>query len=207
MFVGGITFCTSRKCWSMRTRFICGSYINMTIFLWLTLWLWGVHLPLALLGGLLQWLLQLLLLFFSALSSASLTVKAFFRSCSRRRSFALVFSFTFSIPCKSNISIPYSLTSSLDFLSLVSKEGVKSSAQSKYQAPPFKWEVVHVRCWRAENMQVEFDLSSHVVKNTGKSSLDIAPLGSSSYLKYLSWKITHNITLKKPQTSKSHNLK
>ena len=35
-------------------------------------------------------------------------------------------------------------------------------------------------------MQAEFDLSSHVVKNTGRSFLDIALLGSNSYLKYMS---------------------
>ena len=44
-------------------------------------------------------------------------------------------------------------------------------------------------------MQDEFDLSSHVVKNTGRSSLEIAPLGRSSYLKYLCYEIGHNITM------------
>ena len=42
-------------------------------------------------------------------------------------------------------------------------------------------------------MHVEFDLSSHVVKNTGRSSLEIAHLAKSSYLKYMCYKITHNI--------------
>ena len=43
-------------------------------------------------------------------------------------------------------------------------------------------------------MHAEFDLSSHVVKNTGRSSLDIAPLAISSYLKYLWFEICDNIT-------------
>ena len=43
-------------------------------------------------------------------------------------------------------------------------------------------------------MLAEFDLSSHVVKNTGWSSLEIAHFAKSSYLKYLCYEITRNIT-------------
>ena len=56
-------------------------------------------------------------------------------------------------------------------------------------------------------MQVEFDLSSHVVKNTGRSSLEIAPFANSSYLKYLCYEIAHNIKFSNTQTSNSHNIK
>ena len=43
-------------------------------------------------------------------------------------------------------------------------------------------------------MHVEFDLSSHVVKNIERFSLEIAPLARSSYLKYLCYEICDNIT-------------
>ena len=43
-------------------------------------------------------------------------------------------------------------------------------------------------------MHVEFDLSIHVVKNTGRSYLEIAPLAVSLYLKYMCYEIAHNIS-------------
>ena len=144
--------------------------------------------------------------FWSALSSASLTFNAFFRSSSMRCLIAFAFSVSSSMPYKSNISIPDSPTPSLDFLRSISKVGVKLGAQSRYQAPPIRWEIDQMRCWRAENMHAEFDLSSHVVKNTWRFSLEIALLARSSYLKYLDYKICNNIKFLYFWNSKLHNM-
>jgi hypothetical protein len=55
-------------------------------------------------------------------------------------------------------------------------------------------------------MQAEFERSTHVAKNTGRSSLEIAPLARISYLKYLCKDTTHNITLYNCQSSNSQDM-
>ena len=54
-------------------------------------------------------------------------------------------------------------------------------------------------------MYAEFDLSNQVFKNTGRSSLEIAPFAKSSYLKYLCYKTKHNIKFNNFRTSKAQN--
>jgi hypothetical protein len=54
-------------------------------------------------------------------------------------------------------------------------------------------------------MHAEFDLSNQVFKNTGRSSLEIAPFAKSSYLKYLCYKTKHNIKFNNFRTSKAQN--
>ena len=99
LLVGRIAFCSSRKWWSMRTRFICGTCSNRTWTLWLKR---GVHLK----------------------GKGNERAKAM-----KRR---IEWSVSPLMICKSTISIPDSPTTSLDFLSSVSKERVKLNAQSIY---------------------------------------------------------------------------
>jgi hypothetical protein len=55
-------------------------------------------------------------------------------------------------------------------------------------------------------MHAEFDRSSHVAKNTGRSSFDIAPLAKSSYLKYLCYDIANNIYIVRIFKLTSHKI-
>ena len=107
--------------------------------------------------------------FWAAFSSASFTLSALFLSYARRHEMAFALMCSSSMPCKSTISTPDSPTASLDFFSSISKAGVKLGAQSRYHPPPVRCEVDHVRCWFAENMHVEFDMSSYVERIIGRS--------------------------------------
>ena len=128
-----------------------------------------------------------------AFSFASCTLSAFFLSSSRRRKRAFALSCSSSMPCKSTISTPNSPTASLDFLSSVSKGGVKLGPKSRYQPPPVRCEVDQVHCWFVENMHVELNLSSHANRNMGRFSFVIALFARSLYLKYL--RVRHNSSL------------